>query len=361
MKFNIKTLVASLAVGLSLVSCNNDFDEKMSPVSYPQKLEIGMWAPTTSDASSNQYTLNLSVNEQGDTICDVTMYSPVTELANVLHGGKLSYNDTTGVMTVDYDDSFYGGPARVMMAFKNNPNEAVVFLYKMSGDKAVRQDYTNMAKSDTISVYGQWQIANGEIISLSSNGTGSVLKDDAVLSSGSYTFDGKNGSFTTTDNKVYTLAMNEKGQMHIAYDGTTYYANHVQTTYVDDWEYVGSGTYNIWLFEASARNIELEHSACRAEYRINMYDVFSDIGLKPQRSDNYLSFNWNQKRGIVALTSSTTFYTGYNYQNYGIVQGVPSGSSSYDKGTFSFGISYQITGVGEFGADSDTFVLDEAI
>ncbi len=362
MKLNIKTLAASLMVGLSLVSCNNNFDEEMATISYPEKVDLGMWAPTTTDASSNQYTLNISVNEKGDTLCDVTMYNPVTELSNVLHGGKLSYDNQTGVLTVNYDDSFYGSAARVMMAYKNNPSETTVFVYKMNGTTAVRQDYCNMAKSDTISIYGMWNVDNGESLSLYANGDASIVKDGEVISSGKYTFDGKNGTITTTDGKSYTLALNEKGQMHVGYNGQTYYADHVQTVYVDDWEVLGSGTYTTWLFGASAVGAELEYSACRAEYRINMYDVFRSIGLtNAQRSDNYLSFNWNKKQDVIALTSSTVFYTGYNYQGYGIVQGVPSGTASYDNGTFTFGITYEIPGVGGFGSDNDTFVLDEAI
>ncbi len=367
MKLNIKTLAASLLAGLSLVSCNNNFDEEMAAISYPEKVELGMWAPTIVDASSNQYTLNLSVNEQGDTLCDVTMYNPVTELSNVLHGGKLSYDKETGVLTVNYDNSFYGSAARVMMAIKNNPSEATVFVYKMNGTTAVRQDYCNMAKSDTISVYGMWEMGNGESLSLYANGDASIVKDGEVLSSGKYTFDGKNGSVTTTDNKSYTLALNEKGQMHVGYEGQTYYADHVQTVYVDDWEYAGSGTYTSWVFEASASSMELEYSACRAEYRINMYDVFKSISqttgmnCSPQRNDNYLSFNWNKKRNIVAVTSSTVFYSGYNYQGYGIVQGVSAGTANYENGTFTFGITYEIPGVGGFGSDNDTFVLDQTI
>lgn len=34
MKLNIKTLAASLLVGLSLVSCNNDFDEDGGKTTY---------------------------------------------------------------------------------------------------------------------------------------------------------------------------------------------------------------------------------------------------------------------------------------------------------------------------------------
>lgn len=118
MKLNIKTLAACLLASSALVSCNNEFEDGASGVSYPEQIELGKWAPSYTVDGSNKYTLNLTVNEQGDTICDVTVYNPVTEQANVLGGGKVSYNKQTGMITADYDDSFYGGQARVQMAIK---------------------------------------------------------------------------------------------------------------------------------------------------------------------------------------------------------------------------------------------------
>ena len=44
MKLNIKTLAASMLVGLALVSCNNDFDENDLPkIQYPEQAPLGMW------------------------------------------------------------------------------------------------------------------------------------------------------------------------------------------------------------------------------------------------------------------------------------------------------------------------------
>lgn len=110
--------------------------------------------------------------------------------------------------------------------------------------------------------------------------------------------------------------------------------------------------------------VVLEYSPCRAEYRINMYNVFGQMNMPAPRTDNYLSFNWNKKTNKVSLTSSTKFCTGFeleqNGQNYGVVNGIPSGSTcKYEDGKFTFGITYAIDGVGPLLNGEDTFTPAE--
>lgn len=66
----------------------------------------------------------------------------------------------------------------------------------------------------------------------------------------------------------------------------------------------------------------------------------------------------------MSLTSSTKFCTGFeleqNGQNYGVVNGIPSGSTcKYEDGKFTFGITYAIDGVGPLLNGEDTFTPAE--
>ena len=370
MKLNIMTLAACLLASSALVSCNNEFEDGASGVSYPEQIELGKWAPTYTTDGSNKYTLNLTVNEQGDTICDVTVYNPVTEQANVLGGGKVSYNKKTGMMTANYDDSFYGGQARVQMALKNDTKSAVAYIYTVatnnSGQETLkRQDYVNMVESDTISMLGMWALANGENLTLYISGKADVSQNGEIIASGTFAKNTLGTIVTTTDNKVYQLTTNEKGQTYATVGGQTYYAAHEKTAYVDDWEEVTSGAYYTSAFDYEVPDyVILEYSPCRAEYRINMYNVFGQMGFPAPQTDNYLSFNWNKKTNQVALTSSTQFSTGYEFvqdgYNYGVVSGIPSGTScKYEDGKFTFGITYAIIGVGTLLNGEDTFTPAE--
>ena len=60
MKLNIKTLAACLLASSALVSCNNEFEDGASGVSYPEQIELGKWAPSYTVDGSNKYTLNLT-------------------------------------------------------------------------------------------------------------------------------------------------------------------------------------------------------------------------------------------------------------------------------------------------------------
>lgn len=370
MKLNIKTLAACLLASSALVSCNNEFEDGASGVSYPEQIELGKWAPSYTVDGSNKYTLNLTVNEQGDTICDVTVYNPVTEQANVLGGGKVSYNKQTGMITANYDDSFYGGKARVQMAIKNDMKSAVAYIYTVTtnnnGQETLkRQDYVNMVESDTISMLGMWALANGQDLTLYMSGKADVSQNGEVIATGTFAKNALGTAVTTTDNKVYQLSTNEKGQTYATVDGQTYYAVHEKTAYVDDWEEVSTGAYYTSAFDFEVPDyVVLEYSPCRAEYRINMYNVFGQMQLPAPRTDNYLSFNWNKKTNKVSLTSSTKFCTGFELiqdgQNYGVVNGIPSGSTcKYEDGKFTFGITYAIDGVGPLLNGEDTFTPAE--
>ncbi len=359
MKLNIKALATTALVGLTLASCNNDFDEDGAKISYADKLELCSWSREYTPSTDASYVVNFYTNEAGDTLADVSIYNPVTELSNVLSAGKVKYDSKTGVTNIKYAESMYGTPVRVSLATSNDEQTQIVNIYTVGSDNRLSsKDRFTAVKTDTISALGQWDLGNGETVSLYNTGSAVFSQNGEVTDNGTYTFDGKNGTITKSTGEVYSIAMDANRQMKTNVGGQTYTASHVPVVYINDWEQVGTGAYYTWLFEESVGRRTLEYSACRGEYRIDM-SWFPLLMGKDAIDGQYIVFNWNKKTNITSLSGDTKFDTGYDYQGYGDVIGSPSGNGmKYENGIFSFSIAYAIPGVGGFGSDYDTFTLD---
>lgn len=189
MKLNIKTLAASLLVGLSLVSCNNDFDEDGGKTTYPAKGELCSWSRDYTAASNTSYLLNLYVNEEGDTLADLSIFNPVSERSNVMNGGKVSYDSKTGVYNINYDESIYGKALISVADFGNK--KGLVNIYTVNENNNGKVTYAavdkfNAVATDTISVLGQWGIGNGEDVTLYVNGNATFTQNGQTVAQGSY-------------------------------------------------------------------------------------------------------------------------------------------------------------------------------
>lgn len=355
MKLNIKTLAASLLVGLSLVSCNNDFDEDGGKTTYPAQGELCSWSRDYTAASATSYLLNLYVNEKGDTLADLSIFNPVSERSNVMNGGKVSYDSQTGVYNINYDESIYGKALISVADFGNK--KGVVNIYTVNEDengKVVSYaavDKFNAVATDTISVLGQWSVGNGEDVTLYVNGNATFTKDGQAVAQGSYQFDGKSGAITTTDGKSYQLAMNDKRQLQTTVDGQSYISSQVPAEYIDDWETVATGDLALPLFGFAGSGFPLNYSECRGEYQLDYGQLF---GTK----NATISFNWNRTTGAFNLLPSADFSTGVNYDASNIIWGrVVGGNGSYnaETGVFTFPVTYFVPDLGSFGAMNDTF------
>lgn len=362
MKLNIKALAATALVGLTLASCNNDFDEDGGKITYADKLELSSWSRDYTPNTDASYVVNLYTNEKGDTLADVSIFNPVTELSNVLSAGKVKYDAKTGVTNITYAESMYGTPARVSMATSNDKTQQIVNIYTVGeNNKLTSKDRFTAVKTDTISALGQWDLGNGETVSLYNTGAAVFSANGEVTDNGTYTFDGKAGTITKSTGEVYTLAMNANREVKTTVNGQTYTAKHEPVVYIDDWAEVATGTYHTWLFNGDVPGRSLEYSACRGEYRIDMSWFPQMLGGQPI-DDQYIIFNWNKKTNVTSMSAESGFSTGWTYQNYGVVFGSASGQGmKYENGVFSFSMSYTIPSAGgSFGTDNDTFTLDGA-
>lgn len=358
MKLNIKTLAAALTVGFTLVSCNDKFDENPAPANYPQALSLGAWTRQYVPEDGTSYTVNLTLNENGDTICDVTTYNPVNDMANVYEGGKVSYNKAIGMVTADYATSAEETPARITLAYSADRSYVIVNVYELSeGDNGESQltevEHFNAVASDTISVLGRWQMDDGTLVELKSNGQASVSGEDGD-ETGTYSFSGRSGQ-VTVGSKAYAMSLNDKGQMNISLNGgTPVYAAHVMTPLPNDWTEYAIGSYTPELFQGSF-DVTLYHSNARSLYRLDPYGA--GLGSSVVSTPTPIEFTWNKNTGAIRLKKKTGFVVGQNYyqdgQNYGLIRFDLKGDVTFDNDVFTFPFLYYCD-AGSFSEDGAT-------
>lgn len=355
MKQYIKSLAALLLMSVAFVSCNNTFDDDDKGVNYPATFELGRWTHLY-EAKGNTYIVNLTVNEAGDTICDVSRYSEAFG-ANVIDGGKVTYDPRTGVIKAEYENSLYDAPALVSIALQKDLNHAVVSIYTKNGDKLSLKDTFTAQRTNDFSVLGDWNVAGGTL-SLNIDGTASYLSADGESSEGTWTFENGNGEAKLDNGTTFAMALNDKGQMHFTNAaGEVLYASHIMTQPKNDWYDFCEGTYTSWLFGDIPGEI-LEYSPSRKMARINNWI----------NQGSSISFYWNIDDAEVT-PAEQTFPTAYTHVQQGQTLGevhlqpvaidAAGHTMIYEEGVFYIGASYIIPGVGSFGADMDYFVITE--
>ncbi len=314
MKLNIKTLAASLAVGLAVVSCNNDFDETDYSAKVPEKATLGIWTREYTPADDMPFTVNVLVNEAGDTVCDVTYYDASSNMANVYSNGKVSYSKKTGTITAEFAEDADGSPARATITPDNDGKHAIVCVYNVGTDDNGEEELTAVdnftaVASDTISVLGRWELKDGKTVQLDLGGKASVVDGEDVLSEGTYTFDGKTGTINV-DGKSYAMNFNAagNGQMNIG-EG---FANHVTRPLPDDWAEYAVGTYTSNII-GKAWDATLYYSASRHYFRMNPY---SDYGIS---TASEYKFIWNKDDNTLKMkTAKGLGLTDFTIGTYGV-------------------------------------------
>lgn len=351
MKQYIKTLALGLLLGTALVSCNDNFEEG-GKITYPDKPELGIYTNDYVEEGGITYTVNLTLDEQGDTICDVTSYNARTGIANTFSAGKVTYDKSVGMITADYEESPYECPARVVIAYKNDLQGLIVNLYSNDG-KLQTKDYFNAVKADAISYYGDWQLKDGSILSLNPDGTATITSVDGEVSdAGSYSVNGSSVT-ATVGGTSYSLSTNAQGQ---TYDNANNYIQHILTQPKDDWYEYAIGNYSNWLFGSDSSGkitpfeCVMDYSPSRQMARINGFTGYSSSAL---------TFYWTIGESEVSMAESS-YPSGYTYPNYGEVYAQPAAMDDgniayYVNGVFHIGMQYTIP---DYAGTSPVFAAD---
>lgn len=347
MKQYIKTLALGLLFGVTLVSCNNNYEEG-APINYPEKPGLGIYTNDYVSDGGTAYTVNVTLNEQGDTICDVTSYNASSGSYNTFSAGKVSYDRSVGMITADYEESPYELPARIVIAYTNDLQGFIVNLYTNDSKLSLKDKFTAV-KTENISYYGDWQLTDGKILSLDPNGTATLLDGEETAGTGTYTINGASVT-ATIGGQTYTLTTNAQGQ---TLDAAGKYIQHIMTQPKDDWYEYATGMYSSYLFTGATECL-MEYSPSRKAARISPYIM----------SNGYLSFYWNIGDSTGSADNASGYPTGYVHsqdgQQLGEVYGFLTGIS-YANNVFTFNMTYQIPGVGSFGAGEDTFTISEVL
>ena len=385
MKLHIKTLAAAFVAGLALVSCNNDFDENDLPtISYPEKVQLGMWTRQYTPTDDPYYTVNVTVNADGDTICDVTTYDPATKMANVYSGGKVSYNAKIGMLTANYAEDAEGTPARATITYAADKQSMMVNLYNVGEDDEGQEGLTNIdhftaVASDTISVLGRWELTDGTTIQLNHDGTAAVVDGQDVLSEGTFTYDGQQGT-ATIGGQTYALSFNKtNGQMNV----NSAYASHVMTPLPDDWTEWCVGTYKSGIFGMTVPNVYIYYSASRRRYRMDPYGTY--FGAQSQYATTPYVFSFDENDGSIKFKQRKDLSIGIDLQmsdgtnygqgllnvasnseidNYNAQYGATYGECEYlgyKDDVFTFAWTIHTPSVNMGGAYNDTYLISDRI
>lgn len=350
----------ALVAGLALVSCNENFDEDMPAINYPEKPSLGIWENDLVGENDVKYTVNLTLNEKGDTICDVTTFDPVSKRTNVFSNGKTTYDKRVGMIVVDYEDSPLDGPARVAINYTNDLQGRIINIYRNIVGSFTSAASFVPAEAKSVSVYGDWELADGTKVNFSSeNGKATVNGAE-----GTYNYAGTEGT-VTAGSKTYKFNLNDKGQMFFTENGgQAQYAKHVMTPLPDDWVEYAVGVYQSWLFDAQP-DIIMEYSEYRSKGRITGLYV----------TNKTKTFLWKKGSSTVTLLDES-YETGYGMNdgagNQHQIIGYPNPLSNTDSrtamysnsgyGIFSFGMMYGDKNVGFIGpANQDDPMVDKYI
>lgn len=328
----------ALVAGLALVSCNENFDENMPAINYPDTFELGMWENDLAGENDTKYTVNLTLNEKGDTICDVTFYDPVSKRYNVISNGKASYNKRLGMVVADFTDSPYETPARVAINFTNDLKRYIVNVYSKQLNGFISEAHFVPVKTKSIAVFGDWRLADGTLLHFNPDGA-TVSMNGAE---GTYKFEGTEGT-VTVGGKTYKMTLNEKGQMFFTENGgQPQYATHAMTPLPDDWVEYASGLYKTWMTLyglTNQENLTLEYSDYREKGRIRGF-----------YGSHTMNFKWKKGSASVTLLESV-YNTNIAFTEQGDLMNIyPSAISSTDSrkvvysnvgyGKFTFGMEY---------------------
>lgn len=108
MKQHIKYSMGLLLLGASLASCVEDKDYgQYDGLTYPDRLALGCWG---FDDGRNLYNVNVTLNAQGDTVCNVVCLRAGEERTDTLifSGGLLrDYSAKAGLAEFGFSDSYY--------------------------------------------------------------------------------------------------------------------------------------------------------------------------------------------------------------------------------------------------------------
>lgn len=238
MKQYIKTLALCLMVGLGLASCNENFDEDEGFVTYPQHVSLGTWECEHVNSSTpySDFTISLALNEQGDTICNLTFYwggdNPYGWI--VFANGEVEYDPSVGMTHVYFDATSQGITADLYMVYQRDlHNMGVQFTMQGNSTLSFRAEPTK-----SFDIVGQWTgtDAAGNTLGLNfdnEEGTCAVALNYAdatatdLTASGTYTFADGTGAvaYTTTEGQAASIALglNDKNQLTATTaNGTTY-------------------------------------------------------------------------------------------------------------------------------------------
>ena len=375
MRNYIKTLAMLLMVSLGFAACNDNDDFDDYKVNYPTTIPQGYYQSTFTFEGDYEYGVVLTTDEENNTVLQLISEGKAegndSAMVRTLIATKnLAYADSIGtLLAVDtIGDNFYEEPMQVYMAYKMNCTEIVLSV--THGDKSFSS--VLLPTKEQPNVASRWTSGNFilDIKSVGENAEalpGYIILDSSNESAEpeaiTYNYDGKNGSFTTANGAKGTFSYNEKYQLAVTFNNTTYTCNRSYSVpEPETFNQIAIGTYShsVGVIEGGP-----------------VFDAVYEAGLyqSDKNPNNYVIAPWlDNPNGLFVMVDPETGkvtvpqqFTGVTDPKYGDIYAVdvltytggqiPS-DSKFDGKVFHLDLGYVVS-AGYFGFVNETFEITE--
>lgn len=255
MKLNIKSLLPLLTVFFAFAACNEyeDYDSGLGTV-YPESIPFGYYEGNTATGTEN-YSLLLTENADGDSIAYVILNGKEGTKAagktrTVVAATDLSYNKALGMLTATAEDSYFGAPATVYVAYKSDLSGFTMSVEY--GDKNIGSGLQASTLDKAVPA-GQWTATDATgapVLDIVFNDGASETPDggtfilpDGTEEAMTYTVEGTTVTATGENGTVVRAAYNAKGQLVATIGGQEYVLGRVVIPEPETYVPVAYGMY----------------------------------------------------------------------------------------------------------------------
>ncbi len=223
MKQYIKSFALLMLLSVGFVSCNDDFDEDDFKVNYPAEVAFGAWEAEYNDGSNYAFGVNITLDEAGDTICNLTITDPAMGNVYVAENGSVNYDPETGMTELMFTSSPFGAPIIGYVALQRDLEHSSIqlFLLDPTSGKLSWLAAFRAVSAETPVVGGLWENeAAGIIFQLNPDGS-CIAAVGETVEQGSYEFVDGIGKLEAGSIEM-TLTFNEYSQLVATIGDTNY-------------------------------------------------------------------------------------------------------------------------------------------
>ena len=227
MKHFVLYLIAAATAILGLSACTDQ--DMVDYKTYPAHEQLGNWQSYSTNDESLAFNVGLSLNAEGDTVCNVSIIDVESGMASAHVTTNCVYDPQCGMTTANFDNSAFGRPMRVYMSRLHNGEMQVqvcLVLATSSGESLSRIVYGNADATKGFRIDGsEWVSTDGQVYFYFDDESNKCLYRfgaDEQIATYAFDFTTGEGTVTLDDGSVITLGVNSNNQLVATIGGVAY-------------------------------------------------------------------------------------------------------------------------------------------